>query len=288
MEQNKQLRKPEWLKKKISSDGHFFKNSLQRSGINTVCESARCPNICQCFKENTATFMILGDTCTRNCKFCNVKTGKPDFYNFEEEIKKILNICSEYKYDYVTITSVTRDDLDDFGISSFVKLTEGLHKKNIMAELLIPDLNGNITLLQNIIEVQPEVLNHNIEMIQRLYSKIRPQSDFDRSLNLLKNIKKNTDNKKTIAKTGFMIGLGETTDEIKELIKTLASINIDVLTIGQYLRPSLAHFPVEKYRHPDEFSFFEEYSLSNGFKAVIAEPYARSSYKAKEMYFKAV
>ncbi len=228
--------------------------------------------------------MILGDICSRDCKFCNVKKGKPELKNFSQEIEGILKIVDECKYDYVTITSVTRDDLSDYGIKSFIELTEALHKKKVKVELLIPDLKGNEELLKKICAVEPEVINHNIEMIERLYSLIRPLSDFNRSLSIINNIKKFNKKTKIISKTGFMIGLGETEEEVIKLIDILSDLNIDILTIGQYLQPSKNHWDVVKYWEPENFVDFKNYALKRGFKAVISEPYCRSSYRAKETY----
>jgi len=278
-------RKPEWLKKKISHIREIagLKKQLRRAGLHTVCESASCPNLSECFAQLTATFMILGDVCTRDCKFCNIKKGVPATNpDFSAELDKIEKLVNDLNYKFVTITSVTRDDIEDYGLSYFIEITNRLKKTGVKVEVLIPDLNGNAKLLDWLMEAQPAVINHNIEMAERLYSEIRPQSNFNNTLKILKTaaLKK----AEFFVKTGFMVGLGETAGEIKELINIISDAGIDILTIGQYLQPSKKHYPVQRYVEPQEFDEYRDYAQTKGIPVIQSAPFARSSYKAFESY----
>ncbi|HPG29177.1 MAG TPA: lipoyl synthase [bacterium] len=277
------LRKPEWLKKKIrfADQGVILKKKTISMNLNTVCKSALCPNIYECFNNKTATFMILGDICSRRCKFCNVKKGTPRKFDFEDEINNIVKFAIEYQYKYLTITSVTRDDLKDMGTNHFIKLTRALLEAGIKSELLLPDLNGNTELLKKIIESGAVVINHNIEMIEKLYADIRPDSNFKTSMRIIENIKKIDDS--IISKTGFMVGFGETESEILNLIDLLAETGVDILTIGQYLQPSLQHYPVKEYIEESKFSDYKIYAKKK-IKVVESGPFVRSSYKSFESY----
>jgi lipoic acid synthetase len=280
------LRKPEWLKKKIKVNDKalILKKKLVCSRVHTVCQAASCPNINECFNKKIATFMILGDICTRNCSFCNIKKGTPDFFDFEKEIIEIVKLVQKYKYKYVTITSVTRDDLEDFGIKYFCELISKLKDIDVGVEVLIPDLNGNIQLLEKLVEKKPAVINHNIEMPESLYSVIRNRSDFGNSIEILSELKKIDSN--IVSKSGFMLGLGETETEIFELIKILSETKIDILTIGQYLQPSLKHYVVKKYVEPNKFLEYKNFALTKKIKVVEAGPFVRSSYNAFESFKK--
>jgi len=279
-------RKPDWLKKKINWANDNFINlraDLQNLRLNTVCSAARCPNICECHSHKETTFLILGNICTRVCKFCNISSiSQPTFFDFKIEKKNILKFVEKYNYKYVTITSVTRDDLPDFGVSIFRDICQELKKRDVLVELLIPDLNGNINLLKQIISAKPAVINHNIEMPESLYPIIRPNSDFKKSIKILEKIKE-IDNRQ-ISKSGFMLGLGETENEVIKLIEILAKIQIDILTIGQYLAPSKKHWQVKQYLPESKFIEYKNLALAKGIKLVLSAPFMRSSYKAFESY----
>lgn len=247
--------------------------------INTVCESAKCPNIGECFARNTITFMILGDICTRACRFCGVGKGDP-LPPRADEPENIVKVAKQLALDYVVITSVSRDDLADGGASQFAAAIEALKRNDpsIKVEVLIPDFNGNSGALEKVIDAGPDVLNHNIETVLRLYPLIRPQADYQRSLNLIKSAK----NRGIVTKSGFMVGLGERKAEVLSAIKDLNAAGCDIVTIGQYLPPSKSHFSVVRYVHPDEFSEYREFGESLGLK-IAAGPFVRSSYQAKEI-----
>ncbi len=279
--------KPEWLRTELPDKKEFFwlRKRLRNAKLHTICEDARCPNIGYCFSQKTATFLILGDICTRNCSFCAVKKGKPREKPTTKEIVEITKLVKELALEYVVITSVTRDDLEDGGASQYRDLTNYLRKeiKNVMIEILIPDFQNKKESLEIILEAPPEILNHNIETVKRLYNEIkRPESFYDRSLNVLKYYYE----KGLITKSGIMVGLGESLDEIKKTMEDLLNIGVKILTIGQYLQPTKKNHPVIKYYHPDEFEEFKEIGEKMGFLEVVSGPFVRSSYKAKESYFK--
>ncbi len=279
--------KPEWLRVELPDRKEFFwlKKRLRKSKLHTICEDAKCPNIGYCFSQKTSTFLILGDICTRNCSFCAVKKGKPLGPPSFDEILEITKLVKELKLDYVVITSVTRDDLEDGGANHYKNLTEYLRKKikNIKIEILIPDFQNREKSLKIILNSPPDILNHNIETVKRLYPEIRrPENFYNRSLKVLKFYYENG----LITKSGIMVGLGETLDEIKKTMEDLLNVGVKILTIGQYLQPTRKNHPVLKYYHPDEFEELKEIGEKMGFIDVVSGPFVRSSYKAKESYNK--
>ncbi|MFH1548658.1 MAG: lipoyl synthase, partial [Candidatus Omnitrophota bacterium] len=252
---------------------------------NTVCQEANCPNIFNCFSKGTLTFMILGNICTRNCSYCSVKTGKP-FAPNKTEPSKIAGIIKKLKLDYVVITCVTRDDLSDGGANVFAETVREIKNKNpnCKIELLISDLNGNWKALKKIIAANSQVIGHNIEVVKRLFPTLRPQGSYERSIKLLKNLKKY--NSKIITKSGFMIGLGEKDKEIIQTMKGIKSADCDIITIGQYLAPNVKHVPIKKFYSAEEFSFLKEVGESLGFKCVESAALVRSSFNANSSYKK--
>jgi len=278
-------RHPDWLKVKIPGGKEFnnMKKLLRESKLHTICEEAKCPNISECFNSGTAVFLILGDVCTRNCKYCNVKHGSPLNLNPGEPYDVALSV-KKLGLDYVVITSVTRDDLDDGGADVFYKTVINVKKMNprCKVEVLIPDFKGNLDSLKKIIESKPDVVNHNIEVVKDLFSYIRPQGDYKTSLKILKNIKKFSSTIKS--KSGFMIGFGENKDQIIKTMKDLRDVSVDFLTLGQYLQPSKKHFEIKKYFTPKEFKDFKDIALDLGFKHVESAPLVRSSYHAKKAF----
>ncbi|WP_042682811.1 lipoyl synthase [Anaerosalibacter massiliensis] len=274
-------RKPEWLNIKLRGNREInnVNNLVKGLSLNTVCEEANCPNLMECFSKRTATFMILGSNCTRNCTFCNVTTGKPEVVDLEEPLK-VANAVKELGLKYVVITSVTRDDLPDGGAEHFAKVIESIKELNesIIVEVLIPDFEGDKTALSKVVESKPEVINHNVETIPKLYSSVRPMAIYERSLKLLENVK--SMDKNILTKSGIMVGLGEKEEEVIDLFKDLRKVDCDILTIGQYLAPSKKHHPVVEYIHPDIFENYKDKALKMGFKFVASGPLVRSSYYA--------
>ncbi|GAB6073263.1 lipoyl synthase [Venenivibrio stagnispumantis] len=264
-----------------------IKKLLRHLNLNTVCEEASCPNIGECFSKKTATFMIMGDICTRNCPYCNVSHGKPMPLDEKEpeNIAKAVNILG---LKYVVITSVDRDDLKDGGASHFAKVIQKTKEYNqdVKIEVLIPDFKGSIEALKIVIDAKPDVINHNIETVLSLYKKVRPQGNYQRSLELLKNIKDINDT--IITKSGLMVGLGEEKEEIIQVMQDLRNVNCDILTIGQYLQPSKNHLPVSRYLSDEEFEEFRYIGEKLGFKEIYSGKLVRSSYHAGEIYKKIV
>lgn len=261
----------------------FVKSTLRKLNLHTVCEEAGCPNIYECFEAKTATFLILGDTCTRNCRFCLVNTGRPLPPDMEEPLK-VAQAISELDLNYAVITSVTRDDLTDCGAHVFAETIKEIRRlsKNCSIEVLIPDFGGNWQSLKLVTDAKPDVLNHNIETVPRLYNLVRPAASYERSLKLLNEAKDFGFEGKT--KSGIMVGLGEEKDEVIEVMADLRHHGCDILTIGQYLAPSRDHFPIKKYYTPDEFKEFEEVGAKLGFSHVESGPLVRSSYHAKDQF----
>ena len=279
-------RLPEWLRRPAGSSESTseLKKILRSTSLNTVCEEARCPNISECFSKGTATFMILGDICTRGCRFCSVHTGKPKMSenDFNDEAKRVVEAVKKLNLSYVVITSVARDDLDDGGASGFVATVSEIKKNlpNVKIEILVPDFRGNKEAIASVMQTNIVVFNHNLETVPRLYRKVRPGSSYLRSLEVLKLAKVLAPNVDT--KTGIMLGLGEEKEEVFELINDCKKHGIDIFTAGQYMRPSLSHLSVEKYLKPEEFDVYREYAVSLGFKHVFIGPLVRSSYHAGE------
>jgi len=281
-------RRPEWLKLPPLEQTTLVR-MRKLTGclkLHTVCESAHCPNRPKCFAENTATFMILGDTCTRNCTFCAVKHGKPQAPD-PEEPEHIVEAVKVLGLRYVVITSVTRDDLADGGASHFARTIRAVqsYDARISVEVLIPDFKGSVSALQTVIDASPTVLNHNVETVPRLYPEVRPQADYQRSLELLQQAK--ILNSRLVTKSGLMLGLGETRREVIEVMVGLRDVNCDLLTIGQYLLPSLKHHKVVRYVSPGEFEEYQNIGREMGFTSVASAPLVRSSFHAAETYHSA-
>ncbi len=281
---NNPMRKPDWLKVRLPNTAGFkrVKQVLAAYNLHSVCQEARCPNITECFHSGTATFLILGDICTRNCRYCNIRSGIPRGID-EEEPERLAGAVRELDLQYIVITSVTRDDLSDGGAGIFARCVNLLHceNPNCKVEVLISDLRGKREALDLIIDAQPDVINHNMEVVRPLFTKIRPQGDYDISLEILRRIHEHEGN--IASKSGFMIGLGEKWEDILKLINDLADVNCERLTIGQYQQPTRNHWPVRKYYHPDEFAELKQIAYQMGFTSVESGPLVRSSYHAALM-----
>ena len=278
-------RRPEWLKLQplnsaVLSNIRRVTHDLK---LHTVCDSARCPNRPECFAQGTATFMLLGDICTRNCTFCKVRKGKP-LSPDPEEPERIVAAVDKLKLRYVVITSVTRDDLPDGGASQFAQTLRAIHEYDpyVMVEVLIPDFNGSLSALQKVTDTFPAVLNHNVETVSSLYPEVRPEADYRRSIRLLEQSK--LLNNEILTKSGFMLGLGEVRQEVIKLMINLREVGCDLLTIGQYLQPSLKHHEVVSFIPSEEFEDYVHVGQLLGFRQVIAGPLVRSSFHAAEAY----
>jgi len=277
---------PQWLKKKITINEAFFdtKEALSESFVNTVCESSRCPNISECFSSSFATFMILGKTCTRSCAFCSVKKKSlPDAVDAREP-GRIADCVKRLGLKYVVVTSVTRDDLDDGGASQFARTVEAvrLAVEGVKIELLIPDLAGRADAIRSMASSGADIIGHNMETIKRLYPSVRKEADYSRSLGLLRSIK---DIKpEVLTKSAILAGLGETKEELIDVMRDLRKADCDILTIGQYLRPSVENYPVARFVPPEEFESYKEAGLGMGFKSVNSGPFVRSSYLAEKSF----
>ena len=280
-------KKPEWIRSKLINSKEFFltKTIVNKNNLVTVCQEANCPNITECWSKRHATFMIMGDTCTRACAFCDVKTGKPSKLD-ELEPLKISQAVKRLNLKHVVITSVDRDDLDDGGSNHFFKVINQTRKinQNTTIEVLTPDFLRKGEAYKKVLEANPDVFNHNIETVPSLYLKVRPGSRYFASLELLKNAKKI--NKKVFTKSGIMVGLGENKDEILQVMDDLKAADVDFLTIGQYLQPSVKHFPLDRYYTPQEFNELGNIAKSKGFLLVSSSPLTRSSYHADEDFAK--
>ena len=274
---------PEWLKKRLPTQDKFVKveETLADLSLNTVCRSAQCPNQGECFSNNTATFMILGENCSRNCRFCAVNSAEPEKVD-PLEPAHLAEAVKRLNLKYVVITSVTRDDLQDGGVSQFIKVVEEAKKisADIKIELLTPDFQGKIEILKKLAEADFEVFNHNVETVPRLYSSVRPEADYQQSLFVLEKMKELKPELYT--KSGIMVGLGEKKDEVVELMKDLRGKDVDILTIGQYLQPSSEHLKVAEFITPKLFAEYKSIGEFLGFKSVVSQPFARSSYHAAE------
>jgi len=280
-------KKPIWIRTKILNTQNYFKTKeiINKKKLHTVCQEASCPNISECWGKRHATFMIMGDTCTRACSFCNVKTGKPTFLDPSEPIK-IAHATKELNLKHVVITSVDRDDLHDGGANHFYKVIMETRRinKNTTIEVLTPDFLRKEEAYRKVVNANPDVFNHNIETVPSLYRSVRPGSRYIASVNLLKSVKEI--NKTIFTKSGIMLGLGETKNEVLQVMDDLLLANVDFLTVGQYLQPTVKHFPLKRYVHPDEFQELKELALSKGFLIVASSPLTRSSYHADEDFSK--
>ena len=280
-------KKPYWIRSKIVNSKVFFetKKVVNQNNLVTVCQEANCPNITECWSKKHATFMIMGDTCTRACAFCDVKTGKPGELDIFEPIK-ISNAVKKLNLSHVVITSVDRDDLNDGGSDHFFKVITQVRNKNpkTSIEVLTPDFLRKGESYRKVIAANPDVFNHNIETVPRLYISVRPGARYFSSLELLKNVKKY--DKKIFTKSGLMVGLGESKNEIIQVMDDLRSAEVDFLTIGQYLQPSVKHFPLNRYYHPDEFKELYDIAKNKGFLLVSSSPLTRSSYHADDDFKK--
>jgi lipoic acid synthetase len=276
-------RKPEWLKIKLNTGENFkeLKKMMRGKTLHTVCEEARCPNIYECWANRTATFMILGDLCTRACRFCAVKTGLPTELDLAEP-ERVAEATEQMGLKHVVVTSVARDDLKDGGALIFAETIKAIRKRMPLCsiEVLIPDFLGNWDALKLVMDAKPDILNHNIETVERLSDRVRSKAKYNRTLELLAKAKEFQPDVPT--KSSLMIGVGETTEEILATMDDLRRVDVDIMTIGQYLQPTPKHLTVKKYYHPDEFAFFKEEGMKRGFKHVESGPLVRSSYHAHE------
>lgn len=284
-------RLPEWFKVRAPGGDNYIdlKKRFRGAELHTVCEEAACPNIGDCWERRTATFMILGDTCTRACSYCNVKTGWPGAQNVDlAEPLRLAQTVQAMQLRYTVVTSVDRDDLPDYGSQVFAMTIKQIHRlaPQCKVEVLIPDFAGDRTALEKVVKAGPEVLNHNIEAPRRIFKKVRPKGDYDLSLELLQRVKEIDPRMPT--KSGMMVGLGETKDEITRTMEDLREHDCDLLTIGQYLRPSERHHPLIRFYHPSEFEEFAEIGAELGFKHVASGPLVRSSYHADEQHESAI
>ncbi len=281
-------KKPEWLKKnlprggKCSTIGGLIKSNM----LHTVCEEALCPNRGECFSSGTATFLIMGSVCTRSCRFCAISGGRPEPLD-QQEPSRVAETARQMGLRYLVITSVTRDDIDDGGASLFADTIRRVRTEipEAKIEVLIPDFQGDEEALITVLSARPDVLNHNVETVSRLYSLVRPEASYSRSLELLKRAKKHAP--QTPVKSGIMLGLGETSQEIGQTLQDMVNSGCDILTMGQYLQPSKNNLPVDRFVHPDEFEEWRKKALEMGFSAVVSGPFVRSSYHADKLYYEA-
>jgi lipoic acid synthetase len=275
-------RKPEWIKVRLPGGSNYnrVKGLMRQHGLHTVCEEAMCPNIGECWSKGTATFLLMGDTCTRSCGFCHIKTGRPAALD-EDEPRRVAESVQVLNLSHCVLTSVNRDEQPDGGAHIFANTIREIHRRlpDCTVEVLIPDFKGNRAALQVVMEAQPEILNHNIETVPRLYRTVRPQANYQQSLHVLSGAKELDPD--AVTKSGMMVGLGETKEEVFQVMRDLHAHHVDILTIGQYLRPTQFHLPVQRYVHPDEFKEFRDQALEIGFRWVESAPLVRSSYHAE-------
>jgi lipoic acid synthetase len=274
-------KRPDWLKVKLPTGDNYsdVRNLMRDKKLNTVCEEAKCPNIAECWNHRTATFMISGDTCTRSCGFCNVKVGLPTELDLEEP-RRVVDAIKQLNLRHAVITSVNRDELEDGGASIFKECVRLLReeKPDCTVEILIPDFKGDEKAFEIIMQFPPDILNHNLETVKRLYHAVRPQAKYERSLNLINWFK----SKGLKTKSGIMVGIGERPEEVLDLMSDLYSNGCDIMTIGQYLQPTKLHLPVDRFVTPEEFKMYKEEGLRMGFKVVESSPLVRSSYHADQ------
>lgn len=273
--------RPEWLKVRLPSGPGYgqVKSIVENHGLHTVCEEARCPNVAECWGRGTATFMILGDVCTRSCGFCAVKTGRPGFLDLNEPAR-VARAVEKMGLKHAVITSVNRDELEDGGAGIFAETIRQIRRRvpGCRVEVLIPDFKGDVSALRIVIAAQPDILNHNTETVPRLYRTVRPQGRYDWTLRILLAAKEEG----MVTKSGLMLGIGETNEEVLEVMEDLRAVGVDILTLGQYLQPTRRHLPVDRFVHPDEFAFLKDKGLAMGFRHVESGPLVRSSYHAEE------
>jgi len=280
-------RHPDWIKARMPAGDnyHDLKGLLRGLNLNTVCEEAHCPNIGECWDQRTATIMILGDTCTRACGFCAVKTGRPTWFD-DDEPRRVAEAVAAMRLEHVVVTSVARDDLPDGGSRIFAETILRMRETSpgMGIEVLIPDFDGSDDRLRTVMDARPDILNHNLETVKRLQKPVRKRARWDRSLYVLRRAKEMSVELGYAAhtKSSLMVGLGETRDELTEAFEALRAVDVDILTIGQYLRPSERHLPLERYYHPDEFTEMKVEALGLGFKHVESAPLVRSSYHARD------
>lgn len=277
--------KPPWLKRRLPVGPEFerTRKRLQAGKLHTVCQEAHCPNIFECFSQHTATFLILGDRCTRNCTFCAVRKG-PEGPPDADEPQRVAAAAAEMGLRYVVVTSVTRDDLEDGGASQFAQTVGTLRQSipQVRIEVLIPDFQGSEKALQTVLDAKPDVLNHNIETVPSLYPEVRPQADYPQSLTLLRRASNHAPDIPT--KSGLMLGLGEDRRELRQTLTDLHAAGCRILTLGQYLQPSAGHHPVRRFLPPEEFDQWRQIALETGFAEVSSGPFVRSSYHAKDVF----
>ena len=276
-------RKPEWLRQSLASNSeyHSTRELVEGGSLHTVCESARCPNRGECWSSGTATLMILGNVCTRRCTFCNIEKGRPAPADLGEPVRA-AEAVGRMNLKYVVITSVSRDDLTDGGAQIWAQTIRAVRAKapQALIEVLIPDFRGNMEHLDTVLDAKPDVLNHNIETVARLQKPIRKTASREVTLSVLKHAKE----RGFVTKSGLMLGIGETTGEIEEILHDLRDANVDIVTIGQYLQPTAKHEPVDRYVTPEEFEYWKDVALRLGFAAAESGPLVRSSYRAREAY----
>jgi lipoic acid synthetase len=281
--------KPEWLRKRLPTGEitQKIEENLIKRSLHTICQEGCCPNQGECFSRGIATFLIMGNVCTRNCRFCAVTSGEPQPLDNEEPGRLAEEIYT-MKLRFAVITSVTRDDLPDGGAVHFSRVIRAVRQKcpGVGIEVLIPDFRGSLSALTTVVKAKPEVLNHNVETVPRLYREVRPKADYEQSVALLKKVKEI--DQSMITKSGVMVGLSENAEDIMNVMDDLRDAECDILTIGQYLRPSKKHHPVYEYVPPEIFSSYKKYALEKGFKYVAAAPFVRSSYMAEESYKRAL
>ena len=279
------LRKPDWLKRRLPTGETFneVRELIEAGKLHTVCQEAKCPNIWECYSHRTATFLILGERCTRNCRFCSVAAGLPEPLDLDEP-GRVAEAVERMGLKYAVVTSVTRDDLPDGGAAHFAATIGEIRRRVPEAEIevLIPDFQGDRAALETVLRARPDVLNHNIETVPRLYSRVRPQADYRRSIELLRRAEEFAPLIPT--KSGLMLGLGERPEEIRQTLQDLREVGCRILTLGQYLQPSPAHLPVESYVPPEDFENWRKTALDLGFSEVASAPFVRSSYHAQKSF----
>lgn len=281
-------RKPDWLKIRLSTSPAYeeVKGLIKQHSLHTVCQEAQCPNMAHCFERRTATFLLMGDICTRSCRFCAIKTGRPLALD-PEEPERVAEAVRILGLKHVVLTSVNRDELPDGGAGHFAETVRQIRVciKPITIEVLIPDFKGDRKALQTVIESHPEVINHNVETVPRLYREVRPQAKFERSLEVIRWVKE--EDPTITSKSGLMVGLGEKPEEVLRVMDDLRNSNCDIMTIGQYLAPSPLHHPVVEYVRPEVFVYYKKEGLERGFSSVASGPLVRSSFHAGESYLEA-